>query len=204
MYQLKNTTHVTYDSNILIYYCFSTKNNKIIELTNKSKKLTEFLINQGSQIVVPKIIIDEITRKGITTIVSEYISGNNITNMPRYPTILFRCELQVKIEKNFNKLQKKEWFNVKEYEPHEKIFDSIKIFFEELINHPNLEKFLKLKKRDTSVPSKVDITLMAFSKENECPIITNDYDLTFFADELFEKGLTNRIYNFNDLDIYNN
>ena len=45
---------------------------------------------------------------------------------------------------------------------------------------------------------------MAFSKENECPIITNDYDLTFFADELFEKGLTNRIYNFNDLDIYNN
>ena len=100
--------------------------------------------------------------------------------------------------------KKKEWFNVKEYEPHEKIFDSIKIFFEELINHPNLEKFLKLKKRDTSVPSKVDITLMAFSKENECPIITNDYDLTFFADELFEKGLTNRIYNFNDLDIYNN
>lgn len=46
--------------------------------------------------------------------------------------------------------------------------------------------------------------LIAFSKDIKSPIISNDYDITFFADELFEKGLSDRIYNFLDLDIYNN
>lgn len=38
----------------------------------------------------------------------------------------------------------------------------------------------------------------------ESILISNDYDLTFFADELFEKNLSNRIFGLKELDIYNN
>ena len=54
------------------------------------------------------------------------------------------------------------------------------------------------------MPSFEDLGLMAFSKEENQPIISNDNDFTFFAEELFKKGLTNKIFNFNNLDTYNN
>ena len=74
----------------------------------------------------------------------------------------------------------------------------------ELSNDPKIKNFLKKKRRDTLMPSFEDLGLMAFSKDKEYPIISNDNDLTFFADELYQKKLTHLIYNFNNLDIYNN
>ena len=46
--------------------------------------------------------------------------------------------------------------------------------------------------------------LIAFSKEISSPLISNDYDITFFREELFEKGLSGEIYSFKELDFYNN
>lgn len=48
------------------------------------------------------------------------------------------------------------------------------------------------------------MNLIAFSKEKGYPIISNDYDLTFFAEELLKKRLCSEIFDFRDLDIYNN
>lgn len=80
----------------------------------------------------------------------------------------------------------------------------MKDFFDQLNTHPKFNKFLKKKKRSTPAPSFEDLGLMAFSKDKGHPIISNDNDLTFFADELYKKNLTGKIYNFNDLDTYNN
>ena len=50
MNRLKDYEKVIYDSNIIIYYCFKTKETKIIELTDKTHILTEFLVKNQSKI----------------------------------------------------------------------------------------------------------------------------------------------------------
>lgn len=104
MNRIKNQL-ITYDSNLIIYYCFSTKNHEIIELTSKTKKLTEYLINNNSEIILPQFIID--------------------------------------------------------------------------------------------------IKLIAFSKEKNTTLISNDYDITYFSKELIEKNLAHQIFNLKELIIYN-
>ena len=91
-----------------------------------------------------------------------------------------------------------------DYIPPAELVAPLMKFFKSLINHPKYDEFSKKKNRDTTIPSFEDLGLMAFSKDKEYPIISNDNDLTFFADELYEKDLTNEIFNFNDLDTYNN
>lgn len=77
-------------------------------------------------------------------------------------------------------------------------------FFNNIKDKEKLEEFLIKKGRTTPVPSKVDMELIAFSKDIESPLISNDTDIIFFALELYEKKLADRIYGLNDLEIYNN
>lgn len=130
--------------------------------------------------------------------------SNQITNISNTKNFTFKLGLEIKFKNKFKKLQKKEWFNVVDYIPPAELVDPLMKFFKSLINHPKYDEFSKKKNRDTTIPSFEDLGLMAFSKDKEYPIISNDNDLTFFADELYEKDLTNEIFNFNDLDTYNN
>ena len=100
MNRIKNQL-ITYDSNLIIYYCFSTKNHEIIELTSKTKKLTEYLINNNSEIILPQFIIDEIKNITFSEIVFNYITKRSeVTHLPKNPTYLFRIELKEKFVKN--------------------------------------------------------------------------------------------------------
>lgn len=67
-----------------------------------------------------------------------------------------------------------------------------------------LNEFLTIKRRESPIPSEVDLELIAFSKDMDFPIISNDNDITFFAEELYENGFSSKIYNFRDLDFYYN
>jgi len=67
-----------------------------------------------------------------------------------------------------------------------------------------LEEFLTKKRRNAPVPSQVDLELIAFSKDIESPVVSNDYDITFFADELLKRHLSDKLYHFTDLEFYNN
>jgi len=62
MIRLKNEMRVIYDANIIIYSLFPEKY-KIPVFTNYAKKLTNFLFNQESTIMVPHFIISEIEHK---------------------------------------------------------------------------------------------------------------------------------------------
>lgn len=92
MNRLKDYEKVIYDSNIIIYYCFKTKETKIIELTDKTHILTEFLVNQ-SKITVPNFIIDEIMNIDIPQMISEMIKSGKLTNMPKYTDYSFQFTL---------------------------------------------------------------------------------------------------------------
>lgn len=204
MINLLDFKEIGYDSMMIIYYCFNIKNHKIIEYTDKTHELTEFLLKNHKKIIVPSFLISEIRQKGAIKIIEEYISSKQITNLPRNINSTFRLGLFFKFKTKLNKLLKKEWFNICDYNPPKGTFSPIETFFKNLNHHPQYKEFLKKKKRTTPVPSFEDLGLMAFSKDMNCPIISNDNDLTFFSRELSEKKLTGKIFNFNDLDIYNN
>lgn len=136
--------------------------------------------------------------------IEEYISSKEISNLPKNINMAFKLGLEFKFKSKLNKMLNKEWFVVEEYNPPTKIYDAIHDFFKNMASHKKYNEFLKKKNRTTPVPSFEDMALMAFSKDKKCPIISNDNDITFFKEELFEKDLTYKIYNFNDLDTYNN
>lgn len=66
MDRLKNDSQVVYDANIIIYYCFLYKTHKIVEKTTKTRKLTQILVDNNVEIVVPEFIIHEINNKRVS------------------------------------------------------------------------------------------------------------------------------------------
>ena len=204
MNRLKNYEKISYDSNIIIYYCLKTKETQIIEFTDKSHILTEFLVKNGSFIIVPNFIINEIKNIEIAKMIPKMISNKELTNIPEYKDYLFQYTLELKFKKKFKKMQEKEWFLIEVYFPTKEVYEKIEEFFKRLDRHPLVKQFLKEKHKTSVIPSFEDMGLIAYSKEKNYPIITNDKDLTFFAKEMFEKGVSGEIFALTDLDIYNN
>lgn len=207
MKRLINHHHVIYDAQIIVYYCFMYNQHRIIDFTNKSRILTDFLINNDIKIMVPESVIIELKEKGFESIISEYTASkypSQILGLPKNLSNTFKYYMQKKLENNFRKMLSSSWFEVKQYSPNSVSIDSIRSFFENIADNRILEEFLVKKGRDDPIPSDVDIEIIAFSKDMGSPVVSNDYDITFFADELFEKDLSNRLYHFTDLDFYNN
>ena len=203
MNRLLGQPRVTYDSNLIIYYCFSTKDFKISQLTQKIHKLTEILVNNGSKIIIPKFIIKEINNVTFSEIVCRYITEDSrANNLTKRPTFLFRVELEGKIRKKFNKLLKKDWLLIEDCIQSKGLTDQITEFFLNLDDY-KLKGFLAKKKKSNPLPSKIDIKLIGFSKESNSILISNDYDITYFASELFKKGLSGKIYNLKDICVNN-
>ena len=132
------------------------------------------------------------------------LSKRQLTNMPKDAGFFVKMKLELKVKNKFLQLQQKNWFLIDDYSPSEDSVDDIRNFFQNLSSHPKINDFLKLKRSTSSVPSVEDMSLLVFSYEFSYPIITNDYDLSFFSYELFEKNLSNRIFNLNELNIFNN
>ena len=55
------------------------------------------------------------------------------------------------------------------------------------------------KHTDMVNPSMEDKKLILFSKEKECPVISNDLDLTFFREKLLNLNLVHEIIDFDSL-----
>ena len=124
-----NYSKVVYDANIIIFHCFSYKNHRIVESTNKARKLTQFLVNNGIEIWAPDFIIHEINNKGIPKIVEDYVDKRNvIVDFPKNPPHGLILRLTNKVQDNFRNLQKKGYFHVEHYNPEQASFDSIKSF----------------------------------------------------------------------------
>lgn len=201
--RLENVDNVIYDANIIVYYCFLYNNHRIEEYTTKARKLTEFLINNGSIIVVPKFIVDEIKRKSILNIVKEYVfPPKNIIGLDKNPSYALFYRLNQKVNENFLNLLK-DYFIVENYEPNEEDFILIKSFFMEFDDVEKMNNFLKLKNRSNPLPSNEDLKLILFSKYKNAPLISNDYDITFFVDVLLESNLAYDIFEFKSISYYN-
>ena len=205
MDRFKNETEVVYDANIIIFYCFLYKTHRIVEKTNKARELTQYLVNNGVGIRVPKFIIHEIDNKGFPKIVNDYLNDNKnvIVDVSKNPPHGFTLRLVKKLQNNFKDLQKKSYFHIEEYEPEEKLFDSIKSFFINFNDKNKLNKFYALKHTNVLSPSDEDMKLILFAMEKKVPLISNDWDITFFRQDLVQKNLAHEIINFKEIGFVN-
>ena len=83
------------------------KNHKFLEYTDKAHTLTEFLINNNIEIVVPSFLKAEIERKDMMQMIDSLISSNQITNISNTKNFTFKLGLEIKFKNKFKKLQKK-------------------------------------------------------------------------------------------------
>ncbi len=205
MNRFKNHSKVAYDAQIIVYYCFLYKQYKLTDLTTKSRELTQFLVNNGMKICVPSFIIDEINHKTIPAIVNDYVEDKRkpILNWPPKPSHGLVLKLTDKVRDNFENLQKKNYFNVIDYSLDKILFNSIKSFFMNFNDEEKLNEFLDLKKTDKLSPSDEDMMLISFAKDKQMPLISNDWDITFFAEELINRKLACEIVNFKDISYPN-
>lgn len=205
MDRFKNKTEVVYDANILIFYCFLYKNHRIVEKTTKTRHLTQYLVDNGVEIIVPEFIIHEINNKGFPKIVDDYLNDkrNVIVDVSKNPPHGFTLRLVQKLQNNFKNLQKKDYFHTESYEPEEKLFNSIKSFFRNFNDKDKLNKFYALKHTDELSPSDEDMKLILFAMQRDSPLISDDWDITFFREELSQKNLAHEIINFKEIGFVN-
>jgi hypothetical protein len=205
MDRFNNYSGVAYDAQIIVYYCFSYKGYKLTGRTTKARDLTQYLVNNGTAIYVPDFIIDEIKHKSIPKIVNDYIEDRRkpILEWPPHPSHGLVLRLTDKVKANFENLQKKNYFNVVEYSPDEITFNTIKSFFMNFNDKDKLNEFLNLKNTNILSPSDEDIMLILFAKDKQIPLISNDWDITFFFEELADKNLAHEIVNFKDISYPN-
>ena len=66
-----------------------------------------------------------------------------------------------------------------------------------------LNEFFNLKGTNKLSPSDEDMKLILFAKEKKAPLISNDWDITFFSEELTNENLAYDIVSFNDISFLN-
>ena len=166
MNRLKNQSSVIYDTNIIVYSLFPDGNYRIPLYTKPAKRLTDFLFNQKSRIIVPHFIIREIERKGYYNIINDYFKGI------RQSSIL---ALMNKLKNNFENLKKNENFLEEYYKPFTELLEAINDAFIDFTDLDNIDEYFMRKHTDIVDPSVEDKKLILFSKEKECPLISNDW-----------------------------
>lgn len=191
MIRLENETQAIYDANVIIYSLFPEKY-KIPLLTALAKDLNNFLFNKESTIVVPHFIICEIERKGYYKVIDDYFKDLRPSS---------RFQLMIKLRHNFENLKKHENFSQEYYQPCEKLLESIDNAFIDFNNLDNIDEYFMRKHTDVLNPSIEDKKLILFSKDKECPIISNDLDLTFFHEELLKRNLVHQIIDFKSINL---
>lgn len=157
------------------------------------------------EICVPEFIIHEINNKGFPKIVEDYLNDkkNVIVDVTKNPSHGFTLRLVKKLQNNFKNLQKKNYFHIEEYEPEEKLFDSIKSFFMNFNDKTKLNEFYALKHTEELSPSNADMKLILFAMQKNAPLISDDWDVTFFRNELTQVSLAHEIINFKEIGFVN-
>ncbi len=190
MNRLENQSNVIYDTNIIVYCLFPDGKYRVPLYTRPAKSLTSFLFNQDSMITVPHFIIQEIERKGYYNIITDYFKDIRQSS---------KLALMNKLKNNFENLRKNENFLEEYYEPSNELLDAIDNAFIDFNDLDYIDEYFMRKHTDIVDPSLEDKKLILFSKDKECPVISNDLDLTFFSKELLDLNLVHEIIDFNSL-----
>lgn len=203
MQRLEGFSHIAYDTNVLVYYCFEVnipeanpRRFVCAELTPRTKTITETLKSKGQK---------------ITTILDAYRELQDVVNAavvkemnnPRVKKMLGIAEnapvrqqtvlhVQTAVAKHVKKLKNASWFVLNhEFTPSPTAFASLRTFFDSI---PLADI------GDSERASAVDIKLVNFGAVSQIPLVTNDGGIHKFSGRLQAAGLAYRIYDLKTLN----
>ena len=102
----------------------------------------------------------------------------------------------INLRNNFNKLKTYENFLIEHYKPSDALIKAINNAFKHFNKLDTIDEYLLRKHENILNPSLEDKMLILFSKDKECPVVSNDLDLTFFRKELVDLNLCYEIIDF--------
>jgi hypothetical protein len=96
-------------------------------------------------------------------------------------------------------LRNRDWFSVHVYDPPEEKMELVRSVYRSLENTAKMRAHLRIKKRTVPEPSRADMTLLIYSKEQRLPILSNDADLVLFKEELEGAGVCHKIISLQEI-----
>lgn len=188
-FDFSDYSKVVYDTNCIIYYRldFTVRfRKKNIRLTPKEfhtvNRITSQFLNKNYEIHTLRTVFDEILRKGIATIIEEYLTEKYryLKRIGLLRIVIRRFEIRA--TKSVEELRNKDWFCIVDFSPSKRLMEEIKDFYRSLPDSP--AKRILIDKNKASYPGDVDISLIIYSKEIDSPLFTNDRDIYEFKREL--------------------
>ena len=208
---MSSSINLAYDSQIIIYYCFSF--NVIVHgeevpikydsATDKIQEYTRVRIEQNDRLGTINQVWDEISDEAAHIIVDDALKDRSFQlqfEAEGIPiTRLLQQLLVKKFQSKINKLKNKEWFDVISFPVQEERKMQVKQFYRGLLDNPKMQSHLARKGRKSPIPEGADIPLILFSDEYSTPVLTNDADITEFEQELKEAGFSVQIIAFSEI-----
>ena len=208
---MSSSINLAYDSQIIIFYCFSF--NPIVHgegvpikydsATDKIQEYTRVRIEQNDRLGTINQVWDEISDEAAHIIVDDALKDRSFQlqfEAEGIPiTRLLQQLLLKKFQSKMNKLKNKEWFDVISFPVQEERKKQARQFYKGLLDTPKMQAHLKRKGRKSPVPEGADIPLILFSSEFSVPVLSNDSDLTEFREELTEAGFNAQIIAFSEI-----
>lgn len=194
-----------YDTNCIIYYRlnFSRKfKKKEINLTPDEfyivGRITSQFLDKNYTIHTLKIAFDEILKKGIATIVEQFLVRKYRDLRERHGLRRIASRyFEEKVSRSIEELKEKEWFFIVECSPLRCFLEQIKNLYKGLPDSPEKQRLIQ--KNKVPYPNDVDISLIIYSKAIGSPLLTNDRDIYDFKPELEMNNCCTKIIPLPDL-----
>ncbi len=138
-------------------------------------------------------IWEEIGNKGLAEIVDEYVKSERCPLPASQIRPQIELHLYRKLKSKLSELKNKDWFSIRVYDAPEEKVDLVRSVYRSLENTAKMKAHLRMKKCSTPEPSRADMILLIYSKEQRLPILSNDTDLTLFKKELEGAGVCHKI-----------
>lgn len=202
MQRLAGFPLIAYDTNCLVYYCFSVDipetNPRItvkVRQTDQARAVTLQLVSQKQKVVTIQEAYAELN-DCIYNAVEERMTDREVEAQLGYPQgkkVPDQRKLQVQqsVERKAKKLAAKDWFVLDlEYTADAAALARLQRFFDS----QDPSKLGKSKK-----PKTVDMKLVDFGLVKKAPLVTNDRGISNFSNDLKTSGIGFDIHNLMDL-----
>jgi hypothetical protein len=180
---------VIYDTNCVLYLRFSvvvsseSGSDVVIDeppFSEATRDLTEFLRSRSKRVCTLQAAFDEATEELLARIARRRLSDPDVRQklgLARGEQHSHGLEFQItrKARKKVRGLQSAPWFHVNDFWPRNSRIGSLR---------SELQKWFDASPTNDGSPSAVDVALIIYSGDEKLPLVSNDSDITTFAERL--------------------
>lgn len=185
-----------YDANCIVYYCFKIETQdvngtRVVVLgpeTQKARDITSQLVRYAKTLctlIAAWTEVANVLAKALQSLIDEgYIARHLRTDEQISPTL--RLQLLKSLKREMVALDRSDWFSViRGYTPTLMRVREVRDLYAQFARDPATQERIPPNKGN---PSNVDIALLLYSGHARLPLLTNDREISNFAQELRERG----------------